>query len=277
VCFPIGLGVLGHAISVFFGDHRARKLSEQELDRRPGGSDMTERTTARVVGGLFIAATVAGLVGIAFSQPVVDAPDYLTRASLDEGRLVTGALFELLMGVAVVGIAIAIYPVLRRHSARLALGYVAARTIEAAIYVIGVIALLTLLTVSREFVDAGAPDASYYKTLGGLLLAERDWGGHAVLDATAFSLSALILNYVLYRARLVPSWLSTWGLVGASLYLAAGVMVFYGLEPLSTTQVVLEAPLGVQEMALAVWLIVKGFDARASVSEPMREPVTVGG
>lgn len=233
---------------------------------------MTDRTTARIVGSLFIVASVAGAVGLAIQQPVLDSSQYLTEAALKENRVATAALLELIMGVAVVGIAIAIYPVLRRRSERLALGYVAARTIEAVIYVIGSIVLLTLLTVSREFVDAGAPDASHFQTLGGLLLAVRDWGGHGVLDAAVFSLSALILNYALFRARLVPRWLSVWGLAGASSYLAAGVLVIYGLEPLSTTQVVLEAPLGVQEMVLAVWLIVKGFDAPASASGPGKEP-----
>ena len=94
-----------------------------------------------------------------------------------------------------------------------------------------------------------------------------------MLDLTAFGLSALILNYALYGARLVPRWLSVWGLVGASLYMAAGAMVLYGLEPLSTTQVVLEAPLGVQESALATWLIVKGFNAAAVVAAPDAETV----
>lgn len=233
---------------------------------------MTDRTTARVVGSLFIVASVAGAVGLAIQQSVLDSSEYLTEAALKENRVATGALLELIMGVAAVGIAIAIYPVLRRRTERLALGYVVARTIEAVIYVIGSIVLLSLLTVSREFVDAGAPDASHFQTLGGLLLAVRDWGGHGVLDAAVFTVGALILNYALYRARLVPRWLSVWGLAGASLYLAAGVLVIYGLEPLSTTQVVLEVPLGVQEMVLAVWLIVKGFDAPASASGPWKEP-----
>ena len=70
--------------------------------------------------------------------------------------------------------------------------------------------------------------------------------------------------------------MSGWGLVGAALYLAAGVMVLYGLEPFSTTQNVLNLPLAVQEMAFAVWLIVKGFDARAFASEPGKEPAAVG-
>lgn len=235
---------------------------------------MTHRTTARVVGSLFIAGTVAGTVGLAlFQQPVIDATDYLTEVSLNESRVATGALLELIMGIAVVGIAIVIYPVLRLHSERLAIGYVAARTIEGVFYVISTVALLTLLTVSREFVNAGTSDAFLFQSLGDLLLAGRDWAGHAVLDATAFTVSALILNYALYQARLVPRWLSAWGLVGALLYMAAGVLVMYGLEPLSTTQVGLEAPLGVQEMALALWLIIKGFNAAAFVSEPEKIPV----
>ena len=233
---------------------------------------MTDRTTARVVGSLFIVASVAGAVGLAIQQAVLDSSEYLTEAAHKENQVATGVLLALIMGVAAVGIAIAIYPVLRRRNERLALGYVAARTIEAVIYVIGSIVLLTLLTVSREFVDAGAPDASHFQTLGGLLIAVRDWGGHGILDAAVFSVGALILNYALHRARLVPRWLSVWGLAGASLYLAAGVLVIYGLEPLSTTQVLLEVPLGVQEMVLAVWLIVKGFDAPASASGPRKEP-----
>ena len=232
----------------------------------------SDRATARVVGVLFIVGTVAGGLALALSQPLVDASDYLTKLSLHEDRVATGALLTLIMGVALVGVSIVIYPVLRRHSERLALGYVVARTVESVFYVIDAVLLLTLLTVSRGFVDAGAPDASHFQALGDSVIGARDWAG-ALLDLTAFGLSALILNCALYGARLVPRWLSVWGLVGAVLYMAAGAMVMYGLEPLSTTQVVLEAPLGLQEMALAIWLIVKGSNAPAVVSAPDAEMV----
>ena len=179
----------------------------------------------------------------------------------------------LIMGVALVGVSIVIYPVLRRHSERLALGYVVARTVESVFYVMDAVLLLTLLTVSRGFVDAGAPDASHFQAVGDSVLGARDWAGNALLDLTAFGLSALILNYALYGARLVPRWLSVWGLAGASLYMTAGAMVMYGLEPLSTTRVMLDAPLGLQEMALAIWLIGKGFNAPAVVAAPDAELV----
>lgn len=218
------------------------------------------------MGVLFIIATVASTLAVLLLQPVVGAPDYLTKASLSENRVATGALFELINHIAVVGIAVAIYPILRRFSERLALGYVAARSIEAVLFAIGTMHLLTLVTVSREFVAAGTPPTSHLQTLGGMLLAGHDWDD-AALAFTAFSLGALMLNYVLYQARLVPRWLSVWGLVAAASILAARMMVVYGLEPSSATQIVLDAPIAVQEMAFAVWLIVKGFDRTAVSAE----------
>lgn len=235
----------------------------------------THQRTARMVGSLYITATVAGVLSLLLTQPVVDAPDYLTTASLHQNRVATGALLVLIMAIAVVGIAVAIYPVLRRHSPRLAMGYVVARTIEAVIYLASTVALLTLVTVSQALVEAGTADVARFQPLGDLLLAGRDWGDQAVQPAAVFGLSAVLLNFVLYRARLVPRWLSVWGLVGATLWMAAGVLVLYGLEPLSTSQTVLAIPIGVQEMALAVWLIVKGFNAAAVASTPQDqdEPV----
>lgn len=238
-------------------------------------NQMSPRTTARVVGWLFIVATLAGIAALALVQPVLDASDYLSKASANENQVATGVLLELVMGTAVVAIAVVIYPVLRRFSQRLALGFVAARTVEAVIYLIDAIAVLTLLTVSGDFVDAGTPQSSPFQPLGAALLAVRDWGGNVVLDVTAFSISALILNFALYRARLVPRWLSVWGLIGAVPYLGAGVMVVYGLEPGSATQSLLDVPLGVQEMALALWLIIKGFDASAFMSESVERTVEV--
>jgi hypothetical protein len=130
------------------------------------------------------------------------------------------------------------------------------------------------LTLSQEFVKAGAPDASYFQTLGGLLLAARDWGGHVVLDVAVFPLGALIFNYLLYQSRLIPRWLAGWGSIGAILYWAASLLVMFALtSPLSTVPVVLQAPLGLQEMVFAVWLIVKGFNSSAVASESAKTEV----
>jgi hypothetical protein len=118
------------------------------------------------------------------------------------------------------------------------------------------------LTISQEFVKAGAPDASYFQTLGTLLLAVREWGG-GVCSTIVFSLSALMLNYILYRSKLIPRWLSGWGFFGAILYLASGFLPLFGYGTNSTIYNLMEGLLFVQEMVLAVWLIVKGFNPSA--------------
>lgn len=228
---------------------------------------MTERTTARVVGALFIVATGAGLLGIVVAQPVLDAGDYLTEVSRNPSSVATGALLELVMGLAVAAIAVAIYPVLRRVSERAALGYIVARTAEGMLIILGAIAGLTLLSLSRDVVGAGTPDPSLL-SVGDTLLAVRDGVYYAVLPIV-FGLSAVILNSVLYQARLMPRWLSGWGLVGAVLFFATGPLVMYGVEPSALT--VLAAPIGLQEMAFAAWLIVRGIDAAALTSTPAGE------
>jgi hypothetical protein len=228
------------------------------------GKAMTDRATARVVGILFLVATIAGLIALPLQESVVGSGDYLTAASAHQDRLATGVLLQLVMGVAVVSIAVVIYPVLRRGTERLAIGYVVARALEAVIYILSGTALLALITISEKYL--AADNRASFAAVGRLVMAERDWAGHAVLDAAVFSFGALVLNAAFYRSRLVPRWLSVWGLAGAAAYLVAGLLVVYGLEPLSTPQVLLEAPLGLQEIALALWLILKGFDTQGAAS-----------
>ena len=117
---------------------------------------MTHRAAARVVGALFITATGSIILSVVLLDPVVDAPDFLTQASVSEARVAAGVLLELVNNIAVVGIAVVIYPVLKPFSERLALGYVAARSIESVLFTIGTGHLLTLLLVSHEFVAAGS-------------------------------------------------------------------------------------------------------------------------
>jgi hypothetical protein len=219
---------------------------------------MSDRATARVVGSLFIVATVAGILAGAVQQPLIDPTDYLSTLSTHQSRLATGALLEVVMGVAVAGIVVALYPLLRRYSERLALGFAIGRTIEVVTYATSVVGLLTVLSVSSDFVAAGAPEGSALGPLAQALLDGREWSTYTV-QMIAFSLSAVLLNALLFRTRLVPRWLAGWGLVGAVLFLAVGPWVMFGLAPFSTGQVLMVAPLAVQEMVFAVWLIAKGF------------------
>jgi len=216
------------------------------------------KKTAIIVGVLFITATVAYSLSVIFLDPILGGSDYLTKASENEIQVIIGALLVLIDAVAVAGIAIVIYPILKKHNEALALGYVGARIVEGVLFIVNVITILTLLTLSQEFVQTGASDASYYQTLGTLLLAAGDWA-FLFGFGLAFTLSALILNYLLYQSKLIPRWLAVWGFVGAAL-----VFAYYLLQPFNINLVeILFLPIAVQEMVFAVWLIVKGFNSSA--------------
>jgi hypothetical protein len=225
------------------------------------------RTNAVVAGVLFIVATAASLLSGPFLAPVTGS-DYLTNAAAHHTQVATGILLGFIAALAAPGIAIALYPVLRRFGEGLALGSVGFRIIEGVFYALGMAALVSLAALSREFVDAGAPGDQHFRTLGQTMLAQYHW----LVDAgllLAFSLGGLMYYLLFYRSRLIPVWLSVWGIAGAVLLMVAGVLVIFGvLGPLSAGQMALAAPIGVQEMVLAVWLIAKGFDRSALVGRP---------
>ena len=214
----------------------------------------TSRKTAIIVGVLYIVGTVAGVLSVVFAGSILNDPDYLIKISANENQIVIGSLLVLTMGLSLAMMSIMLFPILKKHNEALALGVVVFRgALEAVIYIAVAISWLLLLTVGQEYVKAGAPDASYFQTLGTLLLKSSDQIG-SILDIV-FSLGALMIYYLFYQSQLVPRWLSVWGLIGAILYLASGLFAMFSVD-----FGILEAPLALQEMVLAVWLIVKGFN-----------------
>jgi hypothetical protein len=226
---------------------------------------ISDRGIAKIAGVLFIIATAASLLSTPFLASI-SSSTYLVDVSANATQVATGAFLAFVAAAASASIAVSMYPVLRRHHEGLALGAVGFRLLEGGLYIVSVVLLLSLVTLSQEFVKAGAPGSSDYQTMGVVLLAEYRWMGN-VGSLLAFCLGAFLYYYIFYQTRLVPRWLSGWGLVAIALLVVAVVSVMFGLiGPLSTFQVVLALPIAVQEMALAVWLIVKGFDASATAS-----------
>jgi len=225
----------------------------------------SNRKIARIAGVLFITATVANILGVVFLNPILNNPGYLLQIFANENRVLIGALFLFIGAFASASIAISLFPILRRYNEGLALGSVGFRIIEGVLYIVGVIGVLSLLTLSKEFVKAGAPISTYFQTSGVLLLAGYDWAN--LTAVLAFYLGALMYYSIFYQSKLIPRWLSGWGLVGATLGIVASMLVMFGfISYMSTIQVVLNLPIGVQEMVLAVWLIVKGFHSSAIAS-----------
>ena len=224
-----------------------------------------DRRSALLTGTFYIIGTVCGGVGlVGVLGPLLGATDYLRAYGTMETRVLFASLLYLLMGVSLVAVSVAVYPVLRKFSPSAAIAYFGARVLEAVVYILTVISMLALVELGTEYVKSGAADAARFQPLGAVLLGVSEWAGHVVLDVAIFPLGALVLYWVFFRTRLVPRWLSGWGLVGAVLYWTAGVLVmFHVIVPMQTPHIMLQAPLALQEMVLAFWLIAKGFSAPA--------------
>jgi hypothetical protein len=213
-----------------------------------------------MAGMLFIAATAASLLGTAVEQPVLTGTDNLTRISENLTRVAAGGLLELIAAGTSAGIAISLYPVLRRWSGSLALGAVVFRAMEAVMYTLGAVSMLTLLNVAQRFTQAGTADRARFQAIGDALLGVRQ---EAILAGVfAFALGALMYYYVFYRSRLVPRWLAGWGVVAELLMLVACLSALFSRTPV-TSYTILVLPIAVQEMVMAVWLLARGFSAAA--------------
>ena len=215
------------------------------------------RKIAVITGVLFIIATLMGPILATPLTPVLTGTDYLTGFSAHPNQVAGGVLLWIIGYLACAGIAVAMYPVLRKWNAGLALGSVIFRAIETAFYMVGLVCLMSLFTLGQQFTTAAVADRASLQAIGDLLVSTRE---HAALLAVfAFCLGAFMYYYLLFQSRLIPRWLSGFGIVAIILMLAACLLSLFSGNRI-TSYIPLAASIGLQEMVLAVWLIVKGFN-----------------
>jgi hypothetical protein len=222
---------------------------------------VTYRKTAVMVGVLFIIGTVSGILSGVVTAPIVAGSTFPTNISASATQWVSGTLCILLMGLSLAMIPVLLYPIFKQHNEVLAFGAVLFRgVLEAVLYTVTVISFFLLLTVSEISGKAGAADASCLQVLGAMLTAAGDWS--ALLVGIVFSVGALMIYALFYQTRLVPRWLAGWGFVGGVLYIIPNIAGMFGshVAPSFSGIGLLMAPLALQEMVFAVWLIVKGFN-----------------
>jgi hypothetical protein len=226
----------------------------------------TDRKTAAVVGVLFILGTVPALLSLPLMQNTVSAPDHLTAISTNADQMIVFTAIKFFMGIACAGIGLALYPILKKYNQGLAIGSAGFRLIEGMTSVVGALLYVFLLALSQEFVKAGAPASSYFQTADAVINAGIGWFRDVAMLLT-FGIGALMYYVVFYQYRLVPRWLSVWGLVGITLTIISAVLVMFNIiAPFSTIQVIFQLPILPQELVLAVWLIAKGFNPSAVAS-----------
>jgi hypothetical protein len=240
--------------------------SDLEVGVRTGMRE--HKAAATTAGILYIIGTVAGILSKAVAYfPVRNADDPLAYAAKHSDAVATGALLVLVMGLSLAFIPVVLFPVLRRVDEVLATGYLIIRgAVETAIYVILAIATLILVPLA-ETMSAGPGTASPAGVRLGTLVIDSD--GASTMLTLVFCLGAVLFYVLLYRSRIVPSWITLWGFVGIPLYAAAYVLAMYGaIDGNSSAQNLLQLPLGVQEMVLAVWMIARGFHPAAVSTTP---------
>jgi hypothetical protein len=217
----------------------------------------TNKKIAIMVGALFIIGTAAGILSLITAGSIVHAPDYLIKLSENKNGVILGVLFDLTMGISLAMVPVILFPIFRKYNEALALGAVVFRgALEALTYMGIAFSWLLLLTLSQKYISAGTPEVSNFQLIGTMLLDVENRLAN-MLDIV-FSIGALFIYYLFYKTKLIPMWLSLWGLIGAILYLVYPILVMFSFDI-----GILQIPLAVQEMVLAVWLIVKGFNPSA--------------
>lgn len=216
------------------------------------------RRTALVAGGFYLLTFAASIPASFLIGPVLDDPNYVVGPGADT-RVILGCLLDLINAFACVGTAVALFPVVKRQSEGLALGFVTSRLFEAAVIVVGVVSLLAVVTLRQEFAATAGADAATAVTTAGALVVVRDWT-FLVGPGLVPAVNALLLGTLLYRSGLVPRVIPAMGLVGGPLLLAANLGVMFGVnEQTSVVSAITLAPLFLWELSVGIYMAFKGF------------------
>jgi hypothetical protein len=224
----------------------------------------SSRWTIRVVGVLFLAAMLTYGPGSGLTAAVLDASDILANVAANQTRFTLGAVLMLLNSVIVASIGVLLYPILRRHSERIAAAYYASRLTEAVLLTVGVLSLLSLIGISEGYTSAGTA-GPHFETLASLAIQVNDLAYQ--IGMAALGVGSLFFCYLLHRTRLVPRLLALWGLAGYAVFLTGALAELFGVE----VGLLLSIPGGLFEVTFGLWLIVKGMQLPPTLPSP-RQP-----
>lgn len=215
-----------------------------------------QQRRARIFGVLFALTFVTSITGLLLYDPVLNDADYILGDGADT-RVRLGALCEIFLAIANIGTAVVIWPIVRRQSQTLALGFVTSRLVESVVIVVGLISLLTVVTLREDLAGTGA-DAGSLSVTGESLVAVHDW---TFLLGPGFcvGVNGLLLGYLFLRSGLVPRWIAMFGVVGGPLIFASSIAVLFGAYEQDGAHFVFALPEIVFELSITVYTIWKGF------------------
>ncbi len=244
------------------------RIQQQEAAVPSRLSRNNYRMTARIVGVLYLAGMVVGIGGNLFIQSILGAPDHLSTIAANSTLLAMGVVLWLSTVAGDAAHGILMFPVLKPHSERAAVGYLGARIIDATFIAVMALLILVQVPLGIEYLNAGSSDTSYLQALGAVLTEANLYAYEFAMITVG--VAGLILCSMFYRAQLVPRLLAVWGLIGYAILLLGSVLQVLGFN-LNSIQAI---PGGLWELFIGVWLIAKGFSSRLIPSEPTISSMT---
>ena len=241
---------------------------------RPTPPSPEQQQRARIFGMLFALTFVTSIAGLILYDPVLNDADYILGAGADT-RVQLGALCEIFLAITNIGTAVVLWPIVRRQSQTLALSYVASRIVESVVIVVGLISVLSVVTLREDLAGTGA-NADSLNIAGQSLVAIHDW---TFLLGPGFcvGVNGLVLGYLFYRSGLVPRWIAMFGLVGGPLAFVGSIFVLFGAwEQTSATQFIFTIPEIVFEASITIYTIWKGFRPSPILDDTRYAPVRAG-
>jgi hypothetical protein len=223
------------------------------------------RRNAIIAGILFIIATAFLFLGESVYGPVLTTPDYLNLAYPGRFTAIAGMLIEFTCVLAIPLIPVFLYPVLKKYSATLALGYLVFRLFEAVLFVLGEINELMFINLSQLHLANQGADITFLQHVGSSIQAWNDWTFSFYVIIIA--IGAMMLYAVLYRSKLVPRLISGWGFISAVLIFTSVILGMLELNlnfPGMVFELIFVFPIAIQEMVMALWFIIKGFNPSAT-------------
>lgn len=228
------------------------------------------RRTEIWLASLWLVTAFGAIAGTFLMNSVLNAPDYLTTVFPRSATVVSGMLLWLINDIGIVLIGLLMFPILKKHSEVLALGYVSMRMFESIFLIVGVLFAMMLIPLSQEFIKAGATGVTSYQAIGAVLKQAEFWF-MTPMQLFPLGLGGIILTAILYRTKLVPRFIAVIGLIGYAVLVPGGILTLFSVLDTSPGAPggLLAIPVAVFEIILMpIWLYAKGFNGSAIASKP---------
>ncbi len=236
---------------------------------------MTAHRKTALAGGLLYLLTFISIPRLVLYGPALTNPEYILSSGSDTG-IFWGAVLELIVATAIVGTGVALFPVVKRQNEAVALGFVTARLFEAGVIAVGIISLLSIVTLRQDVGGAPGPESASLVTTGRAMVAVQNWTfliGQGLMPG----INALLLGSLMYRSGLVPLLIPALGLIGGPLMISSVIGQIFGVnDQYSAWSLIALLPIFIWEFSLGLWLVIKGFRPSAIAALDRRADDAIG-